>query len=71
MMIEESETPDAGTPSDAAADVLAERRARHADPAVIRRAEAAEAVARNLETHLAALEQRIEEVGREREPEAH
>ncbi len=67
MMTEESETPDVGSSSDAAADVLAERRARHADPAVIRRAEAAEAVARNLETHLAALEQRIEEVGRERE----
>jgi hypothetical protein len=67
MMIEESETPDVGSKSDAAGDVLAERRARHADPAVIRRAEAAEAVARNLETHLAALEQRIEEVGRERE----
>lgn len=66
-MIEESETPDVGSQSDAGADVLAERRARHADPAVIRRAEAAEAVARNLETHLAALEQRIEEVGRERE----
>jgi hypothetical protein len=67
MMIEESETPDVGAQSDVAADALAERRARHADPAVIRRAEAAEAVARNLETHLAALEQRIEEVGRERE----
>jgi hypothetical protein len=67
MMIEESETPDIGGQSDVAADALAERRARHADPAVIRRAEAAEAVARNLETHLAALEQRIEEVGRERE----
>ena len=67
MMIEESETPDAGSKGDVAGDVLAERRARHADPAVIRRAEAAEAVARNLETHLAALEQRIEEVGRERE----
>lgn len=67
MMIEESETPDAGSKTDVAGDVLAERRARHADPAVIRRAEAAEAVARNLETHLAALEQRIEEVGRERE----
>jgi hypothetical protein len=67
MMIEESETPDAGSQSDTTSDVLAERRARHADPAVIRRAEAAEAVARNLETHLAALEQRIEEVGRERE----
>ncbi|HTA13318.1 MAG TPA: hypothetical protein VK781_00500 [Solirubrobacteraceae bacterium] len=67
MMIEESETPDAGSPSDAGSDVLAARRARHADPAVIRRAEAAEAVARNLETHLAALEQRIEEIGRERE----
>ena len=67
MMTEESETPDVGSKADVAADVLAERRARHADPAVIRRAEAAEAVARNLETHLAALEQRIEEVGRERE----
>ncbi|HWX88097.1 MAG TPA: hypothetical protein VNX67_07985 [Solirubrobacteraceae bacterium] len=67
MMIEESETPDVGSQPDVAADALAERRARHADPAVIRRAEAAEAVARNLETHLAALEQRIEEVGRERE----
>jgi hypothetical protein len=67
MMIEESETPDVGSQSDAGSDVLAERRARHADPAVIRRAEAAEAVARNLETHLAALEERIEEVGRERE----
>jgi hypothetical protein len=67
MMIEESETPGVGSPSDAAADVLAERRARHADPAVIRRAEAAEAAVRNLETHLAALERRLEEVGRERE----
>jgi hypothetical protein len=67
MMIEESETPGVGSQSDAAADVLAERRARHADPAVIRRAEAAEAAVRNLETHLAALEQRLEEVGRERE----
>jgi len=67
MMTEESETPDVGSKADVAGDVLAERRARHADPAVIRRAEAAEAVARNLETHLAALEQRIEEVGRERE----
>ena len=67
MMTEESETPDVGSKADVAGDVLAERRARHADPAVIRRAEAAEAVAGNLETHLAALEQRIEEVGRERE----
>ncbi len=67
MMIEESETPGVGSQPDAGADVLAERRARHADPAVIRRAEAAEAAVRNLETHLAALEQRLEEVGRERE----
>jgi hypothetical protein len=67
MMIEESETSGVGSQPDAAADVLAERRARHADPAVIRRAEAAEAAVRNLETHLAALEQRLEEVGRERE----
>src|ERR1700728_192727 len=67
MMIEESETPDVGPQSDAAANVLAERRARHADPAVIRRADAAEAAVRNLQTHLAALERRLEEVGRERE----
>lgn len=67
MMIEESETPGVGSQSDASADVLAERRARHADPAVIRRADAAEAAVRNLETHLAALERRLEEVGRERE----
>jgi hypothetical protein len=66
-MIEESETPGVGSQPDGGADVLAERRARHADPAVIRRAEAAEAAVRNLETHLAALEQRLEEVGRERE----
>ncbi len=67
MMIEESETPNVGSQSEAAADVIAERRARHADPAVIRRADAAEAAVRNLETHLAALERRLEEVGRERE----
>jgi hypothetical protein len=67
-MIEESETPDAGSHSDTTADVLAERRARRdGDPVVTRRAEAAEAAVRNLETHLAALEQRLEEVGRERE----
>jgi hypothetical protein len=68
MMIEESETPDAGSHSDTSADVLAERRARrNGDPIVTRRAEAAEAAVRNLETHLAALEQRLEEVARERE----
>jgi hypothetical protein len=68
MMIEESETPDGGSQSDAASDVLAERRARrNGDPVVARRAEAAEAAVRNLETHLAALEQRLEEVARERE----
>jgi hypothetical protein len=70
MMIEESETPGVGSQSDASADVLAARRARRAeagDPVVVRRAEAAEAAIRNLETHLAALEQRLEEVGSERE----
>ncbi|HTA96815.1 MAG TPA: hypothetical protein VK730_04140 [Solirubrobacteraceae bacterium] len=70
MMIEESETPDMPPQSDAAPDVLAARRARRAeagDPVIARRAEAAEATVRNLETHLAALEQRLEEVGRERE----
>lgn len=70
MMIEESETPDMPSQSDATPDVLAARRARRAeagDPVIARRAEAAEAAVRNLETHLAALEQRLEEVGRERE----
>ncbi len=70
MMIEESETPDVPSQSDATPDVLAARRARRAeagDPVIARRAEAAEAAVRNLETHLAALEQRLEEVGRERE----
>ncbi|HXC45972.1 MAG TPA: hypothetical protein VNU24_05145, partial [Solirubrobacteraceae bacterium] len=70
MMIEESETPDMPSSSDATPDVLAARRARRAeagDPVIARRAEAAEAAVRNLETHLAALEQRLEEVGRERE----
>jgi hypothetical protein len=70
MMIEESETPDMPSQSDAAPDVLAARRARRAeagDPVIARRAEAAEAAVRNLETHLAALEQRLEEVGRERQ----
>jgi hypothetical protein len=70
MMIEESETPDVGSHSEVSDDVLAERRARRAeagDPTVIRRADAAEAAVRNLETHLAALERRLEEVGRERE----
>ncbi|HEY3970910.1 MAG TPA: hypothetical protein VGL79_05875 [Solirubrobacteraceae bacterium] len=69
-MIEESETPDMPSQSDATPDVLAARRARRAeagDPVIARRAEAAEAAVRNLETHLAALEQRLEEVGRERE----
>ena len=70
MMIEESETPDMPSQSDATPDVLAARRARRAeagDPVIARRAEAAEAAVRNLETHLAALEQRLQEVGRERE----
>ncbi len=70
MMIEESETPDMPPQSDATPDVLAARRARRAeavDPVIARRAEAAEAAVRNLETHLVALEQRLEEVGRERE----
>jgi hypothetical protein len=70
MMIEESETPEVPSQSDATPDVLAARRARRAeagDPVIARRAEAAEAAVRNLETHLAALEQRLEEIGRERE----
>ncbi len=69
-MVEESETPEMASRAEVGQDVLAERRARRAevsDHAVLRRAEAAEAAVHNLETHLASLEQRLEEVGRERE----
>jgi hypothetical protein len=68
-MIEESETVD---PDPAQAgiegDLLAQRRARRAelsDPALIRRAEVAEATVRTLETHLSSLQQRLQETGEE------
>jgi hypothetical protein len=69
-MVEESETPEVASQGQAGQDVLAQRRARRAEVgehAVLRRAEAAEAAVRNLETHLASLEQRLAEVGQERE----
>lgn len=65
-MIEEDETPGAD-PSRGGIehDLLAQRRARRAaelsDPALIRRAETAEATVRTLETHLASLQQRLED----------
>ena len=65
-MIEENETPGAD-PSRGGIehDLLAQRRARRAaevsDPALIRRAETAEATVRTLETHLASLQQRLED----------
>ncbi len=68
-MIEESETVD---PDPAQAgiegDLLAQRRARRAelsDPALLRRAEVAEATVRTLETHLNSLQQRLQETGEE------
>jgi hypothetical protein len=68
-MIEESETvgPDP-MQGGIEGDLLAQRRARRAelsDPALIRRAEVAEATVRTLETHLNSLQQRLQETGEE------
>jgi len=72
MMAEGKETPDGEAPRRTEGDLLAERRARRAmnsDPAhpdaLIRRAEAAEATVQTLETHLASLQQRLEEAEEE------
>jgi hypothetical protein len=68
-MIEESETvgPDPAQ-GGIEGDLLAQRRARRAelsDPALIRRAEVAEATVRTLETHLNSLQQRLQDTGDE------
>ncbi len=63
MIAEESETPAGGPPQRSERDLLAERRARRAaesgDTGLLRRAEAAEATVKTLETHLASLRQRL------------
>jgi hypothetical protein len=70
-MGEGNETPGNGPPGEGAdRDVLAARRARRTeliDPALTRRAEAAEATVRTLEAHLANLQQRLGEAEREQE----
>jgi hypothetical protein len=60
-----------GEPPRSERDLLAERRARRAaqageDPALLRRAEAAEATVQTLETHLSSLRQRLREAEEER-----
>jgi hypothetical protein len=63
VIAEESETPAGGPPQRSERDLLAERRARRAaesgDTGLLRRAEAAEATVKTLETHLASLQQRL------------
>ncbi len=75
MTAEGSETPDgeAGTPPGGRGpegDLLAERRARRAaesgETALVRRAEAAEATVKTLETHVATLQERLREAELER-----
>jgi hypothetical protein len=68
-MIEENETmgPDPAQ-GGIEGDLLAQRRARRAelsDPALVRRAEVAEATVRTLETHLSSLQQRLQDTGEE------
>ena len=68
-MIEESETPGQGGRV-GESDFLAERRARRAtetgEAALQRRAEAAEATVRTLESHVSSLQQRLQEAEQER-----
>jgi hypothetical protein len=68
-VIEESETPNVDPDRGAIErDLLAQRRARRAelsDPALIRRAEAAEATVRSLETQVLSLQQRLAEATEE------
>lgn len=70
-MGEGNETPGNGPPGEGVdRDVLAARRARRTelmDPALTRRAEAAEATVHTLETHLGNLQQRLGEAEREQE----
>jgi hypothetical protein len=69
-MTNERETPDAEPPRRSEGDLLAERRARRAvesgEPALTRRAEAAEATVHTLERHVASLQQRLREAEDER-----
>ncbi len=65
-----SQTPGGEPPHQSERDLLAERRALRAaqmsDPALVRRAEAAEATVQTLETHLTSLRQRLHEAEEER-----
>jgi chromosome segregation ATPase len=69
-MTEGSQTPGGEPPRRSEGDLLAERRARRAaesgDSSLVRRAEAAEATLRTLETHVASLQQRLSEAEEER-----
>jgi hypothetical protein len=69
-MTDERETPGAEPPRRSEGDLLAERRARRAvetgEPALTRRAEAAEATVQTLERHVASLQQRLREAEDER-----
>lgn len=68
-MVEESENPGSG-PRMGESDFLAERRARRAtetgEAALLRRAEAAEATVKTLESHVASLQARLQEAEEER-----
>jgi hypothetical protein len=68
-MVEESEPPGQGSRM-GESDFLAERRARRAtetgEAALLRRAEAAEATVKTLESHVASLQSRLQEVEEER-----
>jgi hypothetical protein len=70
VMTDEHETPGGEPPRRSEGDLLAERRARRAaetgEPALTRRAEAAEATVQTLERHVASLQQRLREAEDER-----
>jgi hypothetical protein len=69
VIVEGNETPGGDPPRRSEGDLLAERRARRAaesgEQALTRRAEAAEATVRTLETHVASLQQRLLEAEQE------
>jgi hypothetical protein len=69
VIVEGNETPGGDPPRRSEGDLLAERRARRAaesgEQALTRRAEAAEATVRTLETHVASLQQRLREAEQE------
>src|ERR1700736_5515305 len=68
-MVEGNETPGGDPPRRSEGDLFSERRARRAaesgEQALTRRAEAAEATVRTLETHVASLQQRLREAEEE------